>query len=146
MLNWIKNRDARFISPPYTSWGCLKNGILLICVKSSLDDYIVFLKGDFVDDVYLQQNSFDPVDNSVSKERQEHIFEILLKLLSAELDLDSKDSARSFFNQLRLKFLDYNGCEWESEEFKGYEKEVLEMIDGKFVRIQPQAEALMAKN
>ncbi len=110
---------------------------------TSLNDYLVFLKGDFVDDVYLQQNSFDPVDNSVSKERQEHIFDILLNLLSANLNLDSKEAARSFFNQLRLKFLDYNGCEWQSEEFKAYEKEVLDIIDDKFVSIQPEAEALM---
>ncbi|MBI9100885.1 MAG: V-type ATP synthase subunit A [Spirochaetales bacterium] len=110
---------------------------------TSLDDYIIFLKGDFVDDVYLQQNSFDPVDNAVSQQRQDHVFGILLSLLSADLDLDSKDTARSFFNQLRLKFLDYNGSEWDSAEFKGYEKEVLEMIDSKFVRVQPRAEALM---
>ena len=37
---------------------------------TSLDDYIVYQKGEFLDAVYLQQNSFDPVDSSVSPERQ----------------------------------------------------------------------------
>ena len=29
---------------------------------TSLDDYVLYLKGEFLDSVYLQQNSFDPVD------------------------------------------------------------------------------------
>ena len=110
---------------------------------TSLDDYIVYLKGDFVDDVYLQQNSYDPVDSAVSKERQEHIFDNLLVLLSAKLNLESKEAARSFFNQLRQKFLDYNGSEWQSEKFKFHEKEILEMINQKLAGVLEEARSLV---
>ena len=41
---------------------------------TSLDDYLVYLKGEFLDAVYLQQNSFDPVDASVVPERQRRTF------------------------------------------------------------------------
>jgi len=37
---------------------------------TSLEDYVVYLKSEFLDAVYLQQNSFDPVDAAVSPSRQ----------------------------------------------------------------------------
>ncbi|MDR1894676.1 MAG: V-type ATP synthase subunit A [Spirochaetales bacterium] len=100
---------------------------------TSLEDYIVYLKGDFVDDVYLQQNSFDPVDNAVSKTRQEHIFNNILTILTARLNLENKDSARTFFAQLRQKFLDYNGSQWQSEKFTNLEKEIIGSINEKYL-------------
>ena len=112
---------------------------------TSLNDYVQFLKGDFVDDVYLQQNSFDPVDNSVSKERQDHIFNLMLKILTSTLNLASKDDARSFFNQLRQKFLDYNGTEWKSKEFHDLEKEIRAILDDKMTGTVEDAEYLMIK-
>lgn len=113
---------------------------------TSLEDYIRFLKGDFVDDVYLQQNSFDPVDNSVSKERQDHIFDLMLSVLSSSLELASKEDARSFFNQLRQKFLDYNGTQWQTPEFHGLENEIRAMMDAKITGTMEEAEYLMIKD
>ena len=76
---------------------------------TSLGDYIVYLKGEFLDAVYLQQNSFDPVDASVSPERQKFMFHLVLRILGAELDLKDKEDARSWFYELRQSFLDLNG-------------------------------------
>ncbi len=98
---------------------------------TSIDDYIVYLKGDFLDSVYMQQNSFDPVDSSVSVERQNHIFDILFKVLTSTLSLKDKDEARTWFYQLRQRFLDYNGAEWGNDEFVRLEKEITSMIDEK---------------
>ncbi|MDR1863548.1 MAG: V-type ATP synthase subunit A, partial [Treponema sp.] len=50
---------------------------------TSLDDYVIYLKGDFLDAVYFQQNSFDAVDAAVSPERQDYIFRIILKILAS---------------------------------------------------------------
>jgi len=91
---------------------------------TSLGDYLVYLKGEFLDSVYLQQDSFDPVDAAVSVERQEYVFDMLLSIISADLDLADKDGARSYFYQLRQKFLDWNGAAWESEEFKAIENDI----------------------
>ncbi len=98
---------------------------------TSIADYVVYLKADFLDYVYLQQNSFDPVDAAVSVERQQYVFSILIDILSSEFDLESKNDARHFFNQLRQKFLDYNGSEWQGEAFKRLEKEIKMMISDK---------------
>jgi V/A-type H+-transporting ATPase subunit A len=98
---------------------------------TSTNDYITYLKGDLIDTVYMQQNSFDPVDNAVSIERQKHIFGILLDIITSQLNLDTKENARIWFNQLRQKFLDYNGSEWECDAFKSLEKDIRAMIDEK---------------
>ena len=95
---------------------------------TSLDDYLIFLKGDFLDSCYLQQDSFDPVDSSVSIERQRHIFEIMLEVLSGEFSLGSKEEARHYFNRLRQAFLDYNATKWDTEEFRTQEKKLKDII------------------
>ena len=78
---------------------------------TSLDDYIVYQKGEFVDSVYLQQNSFDPVDAAVTVDRQKEVFDVLESILNANFQVEDKKDARNFFNELRQKFLDWNGAE-----------------------------------
>ncbi len=107
---------------------------------TSLDDYILYQKSEFLDSVYLQQNSFDPIDGSVTIERQRHIFRILFDVLASEFDLHDKDSARNYFNQLRQIYLDYNTSEWESDAFGKNEKELKKLIDEKKKGYDPVAE------
>ncbi len=113
---------------------------------TSTDDYILFLKSDLLDSVYLQQNSFDAVDNAVTVERQRHIFEVILKILSAKFDFTVKDEARQYFNNMRQLFLDYNGTLWGSEDFKAKEKELLEHISSKQIGVEENAAELLANN
>ncbi|MDR2176606.1 MAG: V-type ATP synthase subunit A [Treponema sp.] len=91
---------------------------------TSLDDYVIYLKGDFLDSVYFQQNSFDAVDAAVSPERQKHCFAIILTILASRFSFTDKNEARSWFNRLRQRFLDYNGSEWQSERFFTLQKEI----------------------
>src|SRR6056297_1266606 len=65
---------------------------------TSTEDYILFMKSEFLDAVYLQQNAFDPVDAAVSAERQQHVFGVMFDILTAKLDIGSKDEVRGFFN------------------------------------------------
>jgi V/A-type H+-transporting ATPase subunit A len=113
---------------------------------TSTDDYILYLKSELLDSVYLQQNSFDAVDNAVTVERQRHIFEVILKILTAKFDFTVKDEARQYFNNMRQLFLDYNGTLWGSAEFKAKEKELLEHISSKQIGIEDNAAALLANN
>ncbi len=92
---------------------------------TSIEDYIIYQKGEFVDSVYLQQNSFDPVDSAVSVERQRNVFKVLEDILDADFDLNDKREARLFFNELRQKFLDWNGAEEGTEEYKKREDAVV---------------------
>jgi V/A-type H+/Na+-transporting ATPase subunit A len=110
---------------------------------TSLDDYVIFLKSDFLDSVYLQQDSFDPVDASVSVERQRYSFDIIFEVLGANLDLDTKEDARHYFYQLRQNFLDYNGTEWKSEEFNRIEDNIKKMINDKKTGMEKHAREII---
>jgi V/A-type H+-transporting ATPase subunit A len=111
---------------------------------TSLDDYVIYLKGDFLDSVYFQQNSFDQVDSSVSPERQEHIFAIILNILAAQFSFEDKNEARSWFNRLRQRFLDYNGAEWKSERFTELEREIDSAITERSQGREKAAEKILA--
>src|SRR5574344_1401201 len=79
---------------------------------TSTEDFVLYLKSEFLDSVYFQQNSFDEVDAAVTVERQNYTFNKVLAVLGSDFDLEDKDSARTFFNQIRQKFLDWNYIEW----------------------------------
>jgi len=113
---------------------------------TSTDDYIIYLKSDLIDSVYLQQNSFDPVDGAVSVERQNYTFNVLFKLTAADYAIEKKEDARHFFNQLRQHFLDWNGAEQDSEDFSRLEKEICSLFDKKFKSYDSHVKDLLKEN
>ncbi len=84
---------------------------------TSAEDYIIYQKGELLDAVYLQQNSFDPIDAACPPERQRQEFDNLYEALMASYDLEDKNEIRSFFNQLRQEFLDWHGTVFETPEY-----------------------------
>ena len=110
---------------------------------TSVDDYIEYQKSEFLDAVYLQQNSFDPVDATVSPERQKYTFAMLFKILAGKFNLQDKKEVRSYFNNLRQKFLDWNSVEWKGERFGQIEGELKAMVNEKCASYDPNAEKLM---
>ncbi|MBQ9238805.1 MAG: V-type ATP synthase subunit A [Treponema sp.] len=91
---------------------------------TSNEDYIVYLKSEFLDSVYFQQDSFDKVDQAVTVERQNYTFRKVLMVLGSDFSLETKDDARVYFNQLRQKFLDWNFTEWKKDKFTSIEKDI----------------------
>jgi V/A-type H+-transporting ATPase subunit A len=112
---------------------------------TSLDDYVIYLKGDLLDAVYFQQNSFDAVDAAVSPERQKHVFAIILAILGSKFSFSDKNGARTWFNRLRQKFLDYNGSEWKSDRFAALEKEVTDAVAEKAEGLDAAARKFLAQ-
>jgi V/A-type H+-transporting ATPase subunit A len=110
---------------------------------TSIDDYIWYLKSEFADAVYLQQNAFDAVDAAVDTERQTYCFNILFDLLTSRLNFGEKDEARTWFAQLRQRVLDLNGAEWESDAFKEIEREVRNTIDSRKAGTEANAAGLV---
>lgn len=91
---------------------------------TSLSDYIAYLKSEMLDAVYLQQNSFDLTDANCGVLRQRYVTDKLVNILGSDYDLKNKDDARSFFNLLRQKFIDWNYTEFEGEAFNKAESEI----------------------
>ncbi len=110
---------------------------------TSITDYVVYLKAEMLDSVYLQQNSFDLVDANCGKERQRYVTDKLIYVLGSEYALESKDEARSFLNRMRQKFIDWNYTEFESEAFAAAEAEINALYADGNGRISREAELLL---
>ncbi|MDR2447095.1 MAG: V-type ATP synthase subunit A [Treponema sp.] len=111
---------------------------------TSLDDYVIYLKGDFLDAVYFQQNSFDEVDAAVSPDRQKHTYNLVLKILASQFAFEDKSEARSWFNKLRQKFLDFNGSKENGEKFGSLQKEIEAAVAEKSHGIDKNAEKILS--
>ena len=85
---------------------------------TSIADYVTYLKAEMLDAVYLQQNSFDPVDANCGTARQRYVTDKLVYVLGSDFAAESKDDARSFFNRMRQRFIDWNYAEFETDAFR----------------------------
>ncbi len=110
---------------------------------TSLADYIIYLKAEMLDAVYLQQNSFDPIESNCTTTRQRYVTDKLVNVLGSDFALDNKDDARVFFNRMRQKFIDWNYTEFESEAFRKAEAEIDTMYADGQGRISREAELLL---
>ena len=96
---------------------------------TSLDDYTAYLKSEFIDQVYLQQNAFDPVDGITTQERQLYVFGFLMDILKTEFAFIEKSDALRFFQFLRQAFINWNYKQWDTDEFKTAEAELRQMLE-----------------
>ena len=100
---------------------------------TSSDDYIIYQKGELLDAVYLQQNSFDPIDAACVPARQRREFDLLYDALMQNYDMSDKKEIRGFFNQLRQEFLDWHGTEFDSPEFMEQERKIADFYMSKAI-------------
>ena len=98
---------------------------------TSAEDYILYQKGELLDAVYLQQNSFDPIDAACEPERQAHEFNVLYDVLTHDYALSDKKEIRAFFNQVRQEFLDWHGTVYGTPEFAAQETKLTDLYRSK---------------
>jgi V/A-type H+-transporting ATPase subunit A len=95
---------------------------------TSLADFTTYLKAEFLDAVYLQQNAFSESDGSTPVERQKIMFEVLEQVLDASFSFETKDALRSFFMELQQAFIDWNDKPMNSPEFAKLKDALLEKL------------------
>jgi len=101
---------------------------------TSLPDFINYLKGEFFDFVYLQQNAFDAIDESTRDDRQKYVFGFIhSNVFEKEFTFTDKEDARHFFQSLRQSFKGWNSSDFESEEFRRIEREIISAINKKTI-------------
>ncbi|MBR2953033.1 MAG: V-type ATP synthase subunit A [Clostridia bacterium] len=110
---------------------------------TSISDYIIYLKSEMLDAVYLQQNSFDLTDANCTTMRQRYVTDKLINVLGSEYEIDNKDNARSFLNRMRQKFIDWNYTEFQSDAFKKVEEEIDALYKEKNGNLGSEAEQLL---
>ncbi len=84
---------------------------------TSIADFTTYLKAEFLDAVYLQQNAFSESDASTPVERQREMFDVVEKALSATYGFSEKTDVRRFFMDLQQAFIDWNDKPLSSPQF-----------------------------
>jgi V/A-type H+-transporting ATPase subunit A len=109
---------------------------------TSLSDYVDYLKGEFFDFVYLQQNAFDPVDEATDEERQKYVFGFIYEnILESEFTFKDKEDALHFFQRLRQLFRGWNSSARDSDEFRRTQEEIESVLKEKSTKGQEKVHA-----
>ena len=81
-------------------------------------------KSVLLDMVYLQQDAFDAVDATTSRERQVESFGFLKRLIDTNYGFDDRDTARDFFTQLTSLYKNWNYSPMDSNDYTRFRDEM----------------------
>jgi V/A-type H+/Na+-transporting ATPase subunit A len=96
---------------------------------TAMPDFVLYLKAEFLDEVYLQQDAFHDVDGASSAERQKHVFGIIHQILTTPLTFKTRDNARQEFLRWQQIAKDWNRIPMESPDFKITEEKLLSAVE-----------------
>ena len=95
---------------------------------TSLDDVVTYLKAEYLDAAYLQQDAFHEVDGATGAERQHHVFRRIAEVLRTPLRLDDKANARRFFQELTQRTKEWNLVPMDDPGFAALESEIEDRV------------------
>ena len=95
---------------------------------TSLADFTTYLKAEFLDAVYLQQNAFSDSDATTPVVRQKIMFDVVEKALFTDYKFEDKDETRTFFMGLQQMFIDWNDKAMDTPEFTALRESLTEKI------------------
>ncbi len=96
---------------------------------TSIGDFTAYLKGEFLDAVYLQQNAFNDVDAATPADRQRDMFDVAEIALLADYPFADKGTARKFFQGLTQTFIDWNMTARDLPEYAARRDALAKMIE-----------------
>ncbi|MCQ2103880.1 MAG: V-type ATP synthase subunit A [Fibrobacter sp.] len=91
---------------------------------TSIDDFITYLKSEYLDAVYLQQDAYHEIDAACTGDRQKYVFGKVYEILKTPMSFAEKDVARTFFLKLTQATKDWNRVAMDSAEFKEIESNI----------------------
>ena len=97
---------------------------------TTIEEFVDYLKGEFLDAVYLQQNAFDEQDEATPADRQTYVFAVIESILDQRFKFSDKTGARRFFQDLRQKFINWNSMAFKGDEFKKTEDAIKRQLSG----------------
>ena len=95
---------------------------------TAMADFLVYLKSELLDSVYLQQDAFNEVDSAVPVERQKIVFDTLEKIIDTDFTFDDKDVARRFFLTLSQAFKDWHQIPFGTDAFKEAQAKIAALL------------------
>ncbi|MEM8727203.1 MAG: V-type ATP synthase subunit A [Chlamydiota bacterium] len=84
----------------------------------TVEDLVIYLKGELYDFSYLQQNAFDKEDAYCPLTRQIVLFELIQKIFDASFAFNGHDEARNFFLNLQSAIKNMNFMPFESDGYR----------------------------
>jgi V/A-type H+-transporting ATPase subunit A len=91
-------------------------------------DFLLYLKAELLDAVYLQQNAFNEVDAATPADRQREMFGVVESAMTAEYPFEDKSVAHRFFQQITQAFIDWNLTPSDTPEFAARRDAILKTI------------------
>ncbi len=95
---------------------------------TSIDDFVIYMKAEYIDAVYLQQDAFNDVDAATDAERQEYVFGRIMKIVRTPMSFEDKEATRRFFQSLTQVTKDWNRVKMDDSGFKELEERIEKMI------------------
>lgn len=99
----------------------------------SLPDFVHFLKAEFFDAVFLQQNAFDEVDAAPSRTRVANLLKQVMTVMEHQFLFDNKAHATRMFLRLTALFRELNLTSDETPEFSSITNEINAILSEQLV-------------
>ena len=93
-----------------------------------VDYHVTFWKSEVIDYVILQQDAFDEVDAVTPLERQEEILNLVTDICNHDFHFDTFLEATDFFRKLINLCKQWNYCQFKSEQYYDFKKQIEEFI------------------
>ena len=110
------------------------------------EDFVTYQKSLFLDMVFLQQDSFDPVDCAAPIERQKMSFNRVYDLVTRDYCFDSKEQTRDYFTRLTGLFKNFNYAREDSPDYKSLLQQIDTLADSVSAYAAAQAGAASSKD
>jgi V/A-type H+-transporting ATPase subunit A len=91
--------------------------------------HITFWKSELIDFVILQQDAFDKIDSVTSIERQQYMVDLMMRICRTEFEFANFNDVMDYFKKMINICKQMNYSAFQSDDFKGFEKELEEMIN-----------------
>ncbi|HEX6813465.1 MAG TPA: V-type ATP synthase subunit A [Planctomycetota bacterium] len=95
---------------------------------TSMDDFVVYLKAEYLDASYLQQDAYHDIDAATPADRQQHVFAAVHRVLGTKMTFPDKDNARRFFQRLVQATNDWNRTAFQSPEFAAGQRAIEALV------------------
>lgn len=96
---------------------------------TSLADFVTYLKGEFLDAVYLQQNAFSDIDAATGEDRQKVMFDLVEKAMLANYAFSDKAAARKFFQGITQAYIDWNQTAQDAPDYESRRSDIAKKIE-----------------
>lgn len=93
-----------------------------------IEDFVIYLKSEYLDAVFLQQDAFHEVDGATTAERQKHMMKFIAGVLETPMRFKGQAEARNFFQKLGQLTRDWNRISMDDEAFESTHKKLKTML------------------